>query len=153
LRQDRTAPVDTDGGEVLPEKSEDDPKTYNFQVLVALLLIIQTKDAVVGETMHALQQHGLSVDNIIATSPETLNALIGKVGFHNNKTKYLKQFVEILKDQYDGDIPPTADEMIDQLPGIGPKMAYIVENIVWKRCDGLVRVGPQSNLKVRFPNF
>jgi endonuclease-3 len=105
LRLDRTAPVDTDDSEALPDGSED-PKTYRFQILVALLLSSQTKDAVVGGTMRALQQHGLTVDNIIATSPEQVNALIGKVGFHNNKTKYLKQVVEILRDQYDGDLPP-----------------------------------------------
>jgi endonuclease-3 len=135
LRQDRSAPVDSDGAEVLADPSAE-PKTYRFQVLVALLLSSQTKDAVVGDTTRALQNHGLTVDNIATTSPEDLNALIERVGFHNNKTKYLKQVVEILQEKYDGDIPPSADEMMD-LPGIGPKMAYIIENICWNRISGI----------------
>jgi endonuclease-3 len=85
------------------------------------MLSSQTKDAVVGETMRILQKHGLTVENMHATESTTLNGLIQKVGFHNNKTKYLKQVAEILVRDYDSDIPPTADEMM-QLPGIGPKM-------------------------------
>jgi len=137
LRADRSAPVDTDGSEALPERQHG-LKTYRFQVLVALMLSSQTKDAVVGETMRRLQQHGLTAEKIHRhTTHEQLNELIRKVGFHNNKTKYIKQSVEILLDKYDGDIPPTAEEMIELLPGVGPKMAYIVENVAWNKTTGI----------------
>ena len=135
LRQDRSAPVDTDGGHELPERHRGE-KVWRFQVLVALMLSSQTKDAVVGNTMRALQEHGLDVENIHATSAEDLNALINKVGFHNNKTKYLKQTCEILLEKYEGDIPPTAAHMME-LPGVGPKMAYIVESVVYDTCTGI----------------
>lgn len=115
LREDRSAPVDSDGSEALPEKGKG-PETYRFQVLVALMLSSQTKDAVVGDTMRKLQKHGLTVENIQKISPEKLNELIRKVGFHNNKTKYLKQSVDILINEYGGDIPPTAQAMME-LPG------------------------------------
>jgi endonuclease-3 len=120
LRADRTAPLDTDGGEALPERHLGD-KVYRYQVLIALMLSSQTKDAVVGESIRALQEHGLDVETIGATDPITLNSLIRKVGFHNNKTKYIKNTTDILKKDYDGDIPPTA-EAIMKLPGVGPKM-------------------------------
>jgi len=135
LRSDRSAPVDTDGGHELPEKHLG-PAVHRFQVLTALMLSSQTKDAVVGETMRALQRHGLTVENIHDTDHETLNALIGKVGFHNNKTKFMKQVAEILILQYDGDIPGTADEMM-KLPGVGPKMAYIVEHVAFGTVSGI----------------
>ncbi len=135
LRADRSAPVDTDGGEALPEKHLGEV-VYRFQVLTALMLSSQTKDAVVGETMRILQQHGLTVENIHQTDHETLNGLIKKVGFHNNKTKFMKQSAEIILTQYNGDIPPTADEMM-KLPGVGPKMAYIVENIAFDTASGI----------------
>lgn len=135
LRQDRSAPVDTDGSEALPQRTYGN-KTFRFQVLIALMLSSQTKDAVVGETMRALQAHGLDVDNISETSPEALNALIRKVGFHNNKTKYIKETVEILKSRYDGDIPSNATEIMT-LPGVGPKMAFIVENVAWNTTSGI----------------
>ena len=137
LRQDKTAPVDEAGAEVLPETSAS-PQVFRFQVLMALMLSSQTKDAVVGHAMGQLQQHGLTVENISHhTTHEQLNALIAKVGFHNNKTKYIKQAVEILLEKYGGDIPKTAQEMIDDLPGVGPKMAYLVETIAWGTTSGI----------------
>jgi endonuclease-3 len=137
LRADRTAPVDTDGSEALPQKHLG-PQVYRFQVLIALMLSSQTKDAVVGDAMHQLQQHGLTVANIRNnTSFDQLNQLIGKVGFHNTKAKNILAVAEILDTHYGGDIPPTAQEMIDQLPGVGPKMAYIVENVAWGKQSGI----------------
>jgi endonuclease-3 len=136
LRADKTAPLDTDGGEALPERHLGE-KVYRFQVLVALMLSSQTKDAVVGDAMRAMQKHGLTVENIHATDALMLNGLINKVGFHNNKTKYLKQVAEILINEYDCDIPPTADEMIKSLSGVGPKMAYIVENVAFGISTGI----------------
>jgi endonuclease III len=135
LRSDRSAPVDNNGSEALPQRDLGD-KVFRFQVLVALMLSSQTKDGVVGDTMRALQKHGLTVDNISATPAEELNKIIHKVGFHNNKTKYIKQVVEVLKEEYQGDIPPSAEEMM-QLSGVGPKMAFIVENVAWGKSSGI----------------
>lgn len=81
-------------------------------------------------------QHGLTVENIQRTDSESLNALIQKVGFHNNKTKYIKESAEMIIAQYNGDIPQSADEMM-KLPGVGPKMAYIVESIAFKTNSGI----------------
>jgi len=136
LRADRTAPLDSDGGEALPERNFGE-KVYRFQVLVALMLSSQTKDAVVGDAMRALQKHGLTVENIHATEPSVLNGFINKVGFHNNKTKYLKKVAEVLINDFDCDIPPTADEMIKTLSGVGPKMAYIIENVAFGKSTGI----------------
>jgi len=135
LRADKTAPVDYDGGEVLSETNRGEV-VYRFQVLIALMLSSQTKDSVVGEAMKALQKHGLEAKNILNTSDEKLNSLIQKVGFHNNKTKYIKATCQILVDKYSGDIPPTVEEML-KLPGVGPKMAYIVENVAFGRTTGI----------------
>ena len=57
-------------------------------------------------------------------------------GVHNNKTKFMKQAAEIIVTQYNGDIPPTAEEMM-KLPGVGPKMAYIVESIAFGTVSGI----------------
>ena len=55
LRADKTAPVDISGASSIIEKHLGE-KVYRFQVLIALMLSSQTKDAVVGETMRGLQQ-------------------------------------------------------------------------------------------------
>jgi len=79
-----------------------------------------------------------------------LNAKIYSVGFRNNKTKYIKRVAEILHDQYDDDIPGTAAEMITHLPGVGPKMAYIVENICWGIQTG---IGVDTHMQRLFPKL
>ena len=139
LRSDRTAPVDTNGSEALPQKDLGE-KTYRFQVLIALMLSSQTKDNVVGETMRQLQQHGdgLTLDHIRNhTTYEQLNQVIFRVGFHNTKAKNILLVADILHQRYGGDIPPTAADMIRDLPGVGPKMAYIVEHVAWGRQTGI----------------
>lgn len=78
----------------------------------------------------------LTLENIIAVSPTRLNELIEKVGFHNNKTKYIKAAALILRDQYGGDIPSTPEGLM-QLPGVGPKMAYLCMSAAWGKHEGI----------------
>jgi endonuclease-3 len=78
----------------------------------------------------------LTVDNIIASDPKHLDSLIGKVGFHNNKTKFIKQVARILKDDYGSDIPNTVEGLV-ALPGVGPKMAYLCMSAAWGVDEGI----------------
>ncbi len=121
LRLERDAPVDWAGCEVVG-------KGNPFHILVALMLSSQTKDQVVHDAMRALQsweRGGLTVDSILDMTDTELDTLIAKVGFHNNKTKYIKQSAQILKDKYGSKVPQTAEDLCS-LPGIGPKMAYLI---------------------------
>jgi endonuclease III len=137
LRQDRTAPCDHSGCEALPDTSAD-PVTKRFQVLVCLMLSSQTKDAVVASAIRSLQSdHVLNIHDINKMESSVLQQYINKVGFHNNKTKYIKDTTKILLERYNGDIPRTAKEMIRDLPGVGPKMAYIIESVAWDTQSGI----------------
>ncbi|KAK3308987.1 DNA glycosylase [Chaetomium strumarium] len=141
------AAVDTMGCERLarPDASARDRR---FHTLVALMLSSQTKDTVNAEAMARLQNElppyepgappGLNLENMLAVDPKLLNELIGKVGFHNNKTKYLKQTAEILKSHYASDIPDTI-EGLTSLPGVGPKMAHLCMSAPhgWNRVEGI----------------
>jgi endonuclease-3 len=101
------------------------------------MLSSQTKDAVVGQTIRSMQADNVcNVHAISKMSPTELNAYINKVGFHNNKTKYIKETVEILLERCNGDIPSCAKEMM-KLPGVGPKMAFICENVAWNLQTGI----------------
>jgi endonuclease-3 len=62
--------------------------------------------------------------------------MIGKVGFHNNKTKYIKQVAPILRDKFGGDIPDTIEGLVS-LPGVGPKMGYLTLSAAWGRHEGI----------------
>ncbi|KAL1903209.1 alpha,alpha-trehalase nth1 [Sporothrix stenoceras] len=141
------AAVDTMGCERLALESAS-PRDRRFHTLVALMLSSQTKDTVNAVAMARLQSElpphepgappGLNLENMLAVDPNLLNQMIWQVGFHNNKTKYLKQTAVILRDQWGGDIPPTAEGLM-ALPGVGPKMAYlcIAAEHGWNRVEGI----------------
>ena len=125
LRKDRTAVVDTMGCERLadPQASEKDRR---YHVLVSLMLSSQTKDTVNAAVMGALKAQGLSVKRILdETSEDEFHELIKPVGFHNVKTKNILKATQILRDEYDEDVPNTMEALL-ALPGVGPKMALLV---------------------------
>lgn len=139
------AAVDTMGCErlALPTAS---PRDQRFHTLVALMLSSQTKDTTNAVVMRRLQTElppheegappGLNLENMLAVEPERLNELIWAVGFHNNKTKYLKQAAVILRDQWKGDIPDSIEGLVS-LPGVGPKMAHLCLSSAWGRTEGI----------------
>ncbi|KAG9243829.1 DNA glycosylase [Calycina marina] len=140
----KNAVVDTMGCESLGDDA--DPKKKRFHTLIALMLSSQTKDTTNAATMKRLKTEllpykegapfGLNMENILAVEPGTLNQLIWSVGFHNNKTRYIKEAVEILRDKWNGDIPNTAEGLMS-LPGVGPKMAYLCLSAAWGRTEGI----------------
>ena len=104
------------------------------------MLSSQTKDTTNAIAMRRLQTElpspGLTLENILAVEPAKLNEMIFVVGFHNNKTKYIKAAALILRDQYGGDIPDTIEGLMS-LPGVGPKMAYLCLSAAWGRTEGI----------------
>ena len=141
----QNAAVDTMGCERLGLDTVG-PKVKRYHTLTALMLSSQTKDTTNAAAMKRLQTElpaykegapiGLNLENILAVDPKLLNELIWVVGFHNNKTKYIKAAAEILRDQWDGDIPDTAEGLMS-LPGVGPKMAYLCLSSAWGRTEGI----------------
>ncbi|KAL6247818.1 alpha,alpha-trehalase nth1 [Rhinocladiella similis] len=149
-RRNPTAPVDTMGCEDLFWHSAP-PREKRYHTLTALMLSSQTKDTVTAAAMQRLhtelipqqpdgsgeiQQSALTVDNMLACDAKHLDELIGKVGFHNNKTKFIKKVAQILKDEYDSDIPGTVENLV-KLPGVGPKMAYLCMSAAWGIDEGI----------------
>ncbi|KOS20279.1 Endonuclease III -like protein [Escovopsis weberi] len=139
------AAVDTMGCERLADRSAS-PRDQRFHTLIALMLSSQTKDTVNAAAMRRLQRElpawapgapvGLNLENVLAVAPETLNEMIWAVGFHNNKTRYIKRAAEVLRDEWGGDIPDTV-EGLTGLPGVGPKMAYLCLSAAWGRTEGI----------------
>ncbi len=111
-----------------------------FQTLIALMLSSQTKDTTNATAMRKLQTElpspGLTLENILAVDPVKLNEMIFVVGFHNNKTRYIKATALILRDQYDSDIPDTIEGLMS-LPGVGPKMGYLCLSAAWGKTEGI----------------
>ncbi|MCJ1391886.1 DNA N-glycosylase and apurinic/apyrimidinic (AP) lyase [Xylographa bjoerkii] len=139
MRKRVLAPVDTMGCESLADEGLSE-RDQRFQTLIALMLSSQTKDTTTAATIHNLQTSlpfpGLTLANILAVDPTTLNTLIYAVGFHNNKTRYIKATALILQEQFNDDIPDTVAGLMS-LPGVGPKMAYLCLSAAWGRTEGI----------------
>lgn len=52
------------------------------------------------------------------------------------QAKYLRAACQVLRDEHGGDIPRTVDGLT-ALPGIGPKMAYLIMNVAWNDSAGI----------------
>ncbi|USP78202.1 uncharacterized protein yc1106_05476 [Curvularia clavata] len=138
MRNENPAPVDTMGCESLADRSKS-PRDQRFQTLVALMLSSQTKDTVTAPVIWGMQERmpgGFNLESVLALEPTELNAFINKVGFHNLKTKYIKQTAEILRDKWNSDIPDTIEGLVS-LPGVGPKMAHLTMSAAWGRTEGI----------------
>ncbi|KAE8833616.1 hypothetical protein PTNB73_05001 [Pyrenophora teres f. teres] len=138
MRNENVAPVDTMGCESLADRQRT-PRDQRFQTLIALMLSSQTKDTVLAPVMRNMQEKmpgGFNLESVLALEPPALNAFINKVGFHNLKTKYIKQTAEILRDKWNSDIPDNIEGLIS-LPGVGPKMGYLCLSAAWGRTEGI----------------
>ncbi|KAH9857477.1 DNA glycosylase [Lenzites betulinus] len=138
MRAHIVAPVDTMGCDQAQLK-ETDPKCQRFSTLVSLMLSSQTKDEVTDAAVAKLREAvggSLSVDAIIRADESAIAEAICKVGFWRRKTQYIQQAARKLRDEFDSDVPKTADELCS-LPGVGPKMAFLALQVAWKLNAGI----------------
>lgn len=100
------------------------------------MLSSQTKDLVtytaVNNLRNALKSHGgtLSASALASASPSLILSAISKVGFYNRKAGYIQQAAVKCRDEYEGDVPKTVEELLE-LPGVGKKMAYLMLGSGW----------------------
>ena len=101
-----------------------------FKVLVATILSARTKDQTTAKATEALFQVVQTPDDLEKLSAAELNGLIRQVGFHNEKTKHLKQLPAVLKERFGGEVPSEIDDLL-QLPGVGRKTANLVRAVAF----------------------
>ena len=135
MRASKNAPVDSMGCEKCGDK-DGDQKLFRLQTLVSLLLSSQTKDEINFAAMTRLKSRNLSVDMLLTIPEPELAQLLLPVGFYKRKAGYLKKTAEVLRNQYEDDIPSTIEELCN-LPGVGPKMAHICMRVAWGKICGI----------------
>lgn len=96
-----------------------------FQLLVATILSAQTTDKKVNEVTKDLFKEYPDVDAFLTLSIEELEARIKQIGLYRTKAKNLMIMCNQLKNNFDGEVPQTMDEIIT-LAGAGRKTANVV---------------------------
>ncbi|KAG0435036.1 Endonuclease III like protein [Dictyocoela muelleri] len=98
-RKNIVAPVDNMGCTCVPETKNNDIK--KFQILIMLVLSSRTNDKTTFLAMQKLQRSNLSrIIDIYNAKEDDINQCIGKVGFHNIKSVYIKSICKIIFDEY-----------------------------------------------------
>lgn len=149
MRSKFMSPVDTMGCERMPETitpnlTKLNPKIYRFQLLISLMLSSQTKDEVNFEAMKRLQSEclkkgypdGLCLQAVLGSNEVEIDEYILKIGFHKRKASFIKRTCDMLMQSFDGDIPRTIEEIVT-LPGVGPKMGFLLLQKGWGINDGI----------------
>ncbi|MED6144652.1 alpha,alpha-trehalase nth1 [Stylosanthes scabra] len=131
----KNAPVDSMGSDEASDTLP--PKERRFAILASTCLSSQTKGHVTQGATERLRLNGLlTADAINKADEEIIKKLIYPVGFYTRKASNLKKIAEICLMKYDGDIPNSVEELL-LLPGVGPKIAYLVMILGWNNVQGI----------------
>ncbi|MFN3661018.1 MAG: endonuclease III domain-containing protein, partial [Brevinematales bacterium] len=96
-----------------------------YQVLIATILSLRTKDETTREATKRLFAKANTPEDMLILSEEEIAHLIYPVGFYKTKAKRIREISKILLERYQGAVPDTIEELL-MLPGVGRKTANLV---------------------------
>jgi endonuclease-3 len=96
-----------------------------FQILVATILSLRTRDEVTLKASRALFSRAKTPEELLKLSETELSDLIFPVGFYKTKAHQLLEISKILVRDFQSNVPKE-QEVLLQLPGVGPKTANLV---------------------------
>lgn len=89
------------------------------------MLSAQTTDKSVNQTTPALFKKFPTVDAFAKAEPSDIEPYIKRLGLYRNKAKNISLTARMLRDEFEGKVPDTIDELVT-LPGVGRKTANCV---------------------------
>ena len=96
-----------------------------LELLVAVMLSAQTTDVNVNRVTERLFQKYRRPEDYLAVAPEELERDIFATGFFRQKAKSLRGTMQMLLEEFDGQVPRRLDELV-RLPGVARKTANVV---------------------------
>jgi endonuclease III len=97
----------------------------NLELLVSVMLSAQTTDVNVNRVTERLFQKYRKPEDYLAVPPEELERDIHATGFFRQKTKSLRGTMQLLLEEFDGEVPRRLDDLL-KLPGVARKTANVV---------------------------
>lgn len=96
-----------------------------FQLLIATLLSAQATDVSVNKVTTELYKEYPDLESFLTLDLEEIEKRIKSIGLYKNKAKNIYQLCRVLRDNFNGIVPNTMEELIT-LPGVGRKTASVV---------------------------
>jgi len=97
----------------------------DIELLVAVMLSAQTTDVNVNRVTEKLFAKYQRPEDYLAVPPEELERDIFATGFYRQKAKSLRGTMQMLLEQFDGQVPRDLDQLV-RLPGVARKTANVV---------------------------
>jgi endonuclease III len=97
----------------------------DLELLVAVMLSAQTTDVNVNRVTEKLFVKYRRPEDYLAVPPEELERDIFATGFYRQKAKSLRGTMQMLLEQFDGEVPRELDQLV-RLPGVARKTANVV---------------------------
>ena len=110
-----------------------------FQVLVSLILAVQTKDEITHMIMQRLFQrydNDMTILHINTIDPDELKTLIYEANFNNQKVKFLKAAAQQLVDNNQGRMYSRLEDLVT-LKGVGNKIGILLMQTVYNKNVGI----------------
>ena len=96
-----------------------------LELLVSVMLSAQTTDVNVNRVTATLFEKYRAPEDYLAVTQEELERDIYATGFFRQKAKSLRGTMQMLIEEFDGEVPRTLDELT-RLPGVARKTANVV---------------------------
>jgi len=96
-----------------------------FEVLISTIISQRTRDENTDIASSRLFAKYPTAKKISGAKEVDIAKLIHAAGFYNQKAREIKQVCKILVEEYDG-VVPNSRELLEALPGVGPKTAGCV---------------------------
>ncbi len=96
-----------------------------FEILIATLLSLRTKDEVTREAATRLFQKARFPHDVLNLSEKQIQTLIYPVGFYKRKARLLREISQTLIERFNGSVPDDVETLLT-LKGVGRKTANLV---------------------------
>ncbi|MBQ1310563.1 MAG: endonuclease III [Blautia sp.] len=96
-----------------------------WKLLVSVRLAAQCTDARVNVVVQELYAAYPDVKALAAADPQEIEAIVRPCGLGRSKARDISACMRVLRDQYDGKVPATFEELL-ALPGVGRKSANLI---------------------------
>lgn len=101
-----------------------------WQLLIATILSAQCTDARVNIVTKDLFQKYQSINDFADADLKELEQDIHSTGFYHNKAKNIIACCQMLRDEYQGEVPSELEDLV-RLPGVGRKTANVIRGNIF----------------------
>ncbi|MBC7923625.1 MAG: endonuclease III [Ferruginibacter sp.] len=103
-----------------------------YELLIAVILSAQCTDKRINLITPALFARFPTPESLAISNVEELSPYLRTVSYPNNKTKHLLGMARMLVNDFQSEVPASAEEL-QKLPGVGRKTAHVIVSVVYNQ--------------------